>query len=145
MDATDRRLLALLQQNARRSVTALGKELNLSRTAVHARLARLERDGVVLGYAAVLREPSVGGLSAIVSLRFGLRPCNLVLDRINSWPEILQGYSTAGSTDAVLVVRVASAGALSDLADRLRAVPGIDNVETTLVLSSFGKKEASLA
>jgi DNA-binding Lrp family transcriptional regulator len=103
LDVADRKLLLLLQENARRSVAALGRELNLSRTAVQARLARLERDGVVAGYTAVLRTPAVDGVSALISLRFGVRPCSLVLDRIRSWPEILHGYSIAGPVDAVLV------------------------------------------
>lgn len=142
IDATDRKLLVLLQQDARRTVTALGKELHLSRTAVHARLARLEREGVVVSYSAILREPPDAGLSAIVSLRFGLRPCSLVLDQIKSWPEILHGYSTTGPIDAVLIVRVASSGGLSELADRLKTVVGIDTVETTLVLSNFVRGRA---
>lgn len=137
LDPTDRKLLGLLRQNARRSVTALGKELNLSRTAVHARLARLERDGVIAGYVAVLHQPPVNGVSAVVSLRFAVRPCSLVFDRISAWPEIRHGYSTAGPIDAVLVVQLASTAALSDFADRLRAVPGVDAVETTVVLGEF--------
>lgn len=137
LDATDRKLLLLLQENARRSVATLGREVNLSRTAVQARLARLERDGVVAGYTAIIRAPPVHGVSALVSLRFGIRPCNLVLDRIRSWPEILDGYSTAGPIDAVLVVRVLSASALSSLTDRLSAVYGVEAVETTLIMDRF--------
>jgi DNA-binding Lrp family transcriptional regulator len=142
LDATDRKLLFSLQENARRSVTELGRVLNLSRTAVQARLARLERDGVIVGYTAILRTPAVNGLSALLSLRFDVRPCSLVLDRIRSWPEILHGYSTAGPTDAVLVVRVSSTSALSSLTDKLAAVPGVKVVETTLIIDSFAERAA---
>lgn len=140
LDSTDRRLLILLQENARRSVATLGRELNLSRTAVHARLARLERDGVVTGYTAILRPAAVNGVSAIVSIKLSTRPCSLVLERIKSWPEILHGYSTAGPIDAILVVRAPSTSGLSSLADRLGAVPGIEAVETTLILGSFADR-----
>jgi DNA-binding Lrp family transcriptional regulator len=140
LDATDRRLISLLQENARRSVAELGRMLNLSRTAVQARLARLERDGVVVGYTAILRKPAADGVSALLSLRFDVRPCSLVLDQIKSWPEILTGYSTAGPIDAVLVVRVSSTSALSSLTDKLATVPGIEGVETTVIVDSFADR-----
>lgn len=140
IDATDRRLIALLQENARRSVADLGRAINLSRTAVHARLARLERDGPIVGYTAVLRQPATDGVAALVSLRLGVRPCSLVLDRIRSWPEITTGYSTAGPVDAVLVVEAPSLTALSDLTDRLGAVPGVDAVEATVIMDVFTGK-----
>ena len=53
-DATDRNLIALLQANARESTAHLARQLGIARTTVVARLARLERDGVVVGYTARL-------------------------------------------------------------------------------------------
>lgn len=137
LDSIDEQLVGLLRENARRTTTALSKELNLSRTAVQARLARLERARVILGYTAVLGARTSTEISAIVSLRLGERPCRQVLDRIAKWPEIVHGYSVAGPLDAVLVVKASSSAALSALADRLGSVPGIVAVETTLVLETF--------
>ena len=63
LDATDRELLALLQANARESVTTLGKKLGVARTTVIARMDRLQTSGVVTGYSvrwlmrALLRLP----------------------------------------------------------------------------------------
>ena len=51
-DSVDERLISLLRRNARMTLTALARELSLSRTAVQARMARLERDRVILGYQA---------------------------------------------------------------------------------------------
>ncbi|QNA86361.1 Lrp/AsnC family transcriptional regulator [Sphingomonas sp. So64.6b] len=137
LDPTDRRLLGLLQNNARSSMTALGKALNLSRTAVQARIGRLERDGVITSYTTVLRPSGQTSLCALISLRIGIRPCASVLKPLLSWPEIVHGYSTAGSTDAVLVVRVDAAQTLSALTDRLAVIPGVEGVETTVVLDTF--------
>lgn len=140
VDATDRRLLLLLQQDARRSVTELGRELNLSRTAVHARMSRLEKDGVIARYAAILREPALDGISAIVALHLSVKPCRPVLEEIKDWPEIVDGYSVAGPVDAMLIVRAGSTKALSKLTDRLRAVTDISDVEVTVILDHFASR-----
>src|SRR6185437_7362502 len=54
LDALDERLLALLRDDARRPVTALARELRLSRAAVYARLGRLEKHGPIAGYTVKL-------------------------------------------------------------------------------------------
>ncbi|WP_029554368.1 Lrp/AsnC family transcriptional regulator, partial [Verminephrobacter aporrectodeae] len=54
LDATDRRLLSLLQANARAGTATLARQLGLARTTVVARMARLERSGVVAGYGVRL-------------------------------------------------------------------------------------------
>ena len=56
MDAKDRLLLAYLQRNARMTAVELGERLNLSRSSVQARIARLEKSGVISGYTVVLRQ-----------------------------------------------------------------------------------------
>ena len=146
LDEIDQRLIALLRRDARRTTAALARDLNLSRTAVQARIARLERDGIILGYATTVAPDAVAGVLALVTLSITVRPCGLVIDRLSSWPEIERIYSIAGDRDAVLIVSVASPQALSALADRLEAVEGIGAVETTVVLSEHaGSTHASAA
>lgn len=68
-DDLDRRLLALLQANARLPTAGLAKKLNVARTTVHERIARLERDGVIRGYTVVLdRDPGEEHTQALVLL-----------------------------------------------------------------------------
>ncbi|WP_294236116.1 Lrp/AsnC family transcriptional regulator [uncultured Sphingomonas sp.] len=135
LDEIDQRLVALLRRDARKPVASLGRDLNLSRTAVQARIARLERDGIILGYTTTLASDVVAGVMALVSLSISVRPCALVTDRLAEWPEVERIYSIAGDRDAVLVVSAASPQALSQLADRLQTIEGIRNVETTVILS----------
>jgi len=65
-DSIDERLIALLSTNARMTLTALAQAVSLSRTAVQARIARLEREKVILGYRAVIGEGQDEGLGAIL-------------------------------------------------------------------------------
>ncbi|WP_294236582.1 Lrp/AsnC family transcriptional regulator [uncultured Sphingomonas sp.] len=135
LEDIDQKLVALLQQNARKATASLARDLNLSRTAVQARIARLERDGIILGYTAMIAPDAVQRLSALVTLSLTVRPCALVIDPLASWPEINRIYSIAGERDAVLVVSVESPHALSELADRLQSIEGVGSVETTVILS----------
>jgi len=117
------------------SLTALARSVSLSRTAVQARIARLERDQVILGYHAVVREAeSQEGFGAILSLVFSQRPCKPVVAKFRHWPEIAQYYSVTGPVDAYLLVRVRDAQALANLVDRLSAVQGVASVSSAVML-----------
>jgi Lrp/AsnC family leucine-responsive transcriptional regulator len=137
-DATDEKLVALLGRNARMTLTALAQALGLSRTAVQARMARLERDRVIVGYRAVLGERAGddAGLSAVLSVTFSQRPCAPVVETFRHWPEITSYYSVTGPLDAYMVVRVGNAQELSRLVDRLSAIVGVGSVRSAVVLKA---------
>jgi DNA-binding Lrp family transcriptional regulator len=134
-DPIDERLIALLRRDARMTLTALAQSVSLSRTAVQARIARLERDRVILGYRAVIREGgSDEGVGAVISLVFSQRPCRPVVARFRHWPEIEHHYSVTGPVDAYLTVRVKDAEALADLVDRFSALPGVASASSAVML-----------
>lgn len=139
-DAVDEALLGLLSENARMTLTGLAQRLNLSRTAVQARMTRLERDGVILGYHAAIAPPKSAAegevLEAILSLTFSRRPCAPVVATFRHWPEIERYYSVTGPLDGYVIVRVAGPQALSALVDRFSAVEGVDAVRCAVVLKS---------
>lgn len=139
-DALDEKLIGLLRQDARMTLTALARELGLSRTAVQARMARLERDKVIVGYRAVIGERrdggQSGGLGAVLSVTFTQRPCAPVVATFRHWPEITHYYSVTGPLDAYMVVKVGDTQDLSALVDRLSAVPGVGQVRSAVVLKA---------
>jgi Lrp/AsnC family transcriptional regulator, leucine-responsive regulatory protein len=138
-DEIDEKLLSLLRHNARLSLTALARGVALSRTAVQARISRLERDKVIVGYRAVLGErdrEEVEGLAAVLSVTFSQRPCAPVVEMFRDWSEITNYYSVTGPVDAYVVVRVKDAQELSRFVDRLSALPGVGSVRSALVLRS---------
>jgi len=139
-DALDEQLIALLLQNARMTLTALSQKLSLSRTAVQARMARLERDKVIIGYRAVIGERRDGredeGLSAVLSVTFGQKPFLPVVDKFRLWPEVTNCYFVTGPVDAYVMVKVDTAQDLSRLLDRLTAIPGVASVQSAVVLKA---------
>src|SRR5690349_14199644 len=142
-DEIDEKLVALLRGNARLSLTALARGVALSRTAVQARITRLERDKIIVGYRAVLGERNDlddDSLSAVLSITFSQRPCAPVVAKFRDWPEITNYYSVTGPLDAYVVVRVKNAQELSRFVDRLSGLAGVGSVRSAVVLrSDFGE------
>jgi DNA-binding Lrp family transcriptional regulator len=134
-DAIDERLVALLRNDARMTLTALAQSVSLSRTAVQARIARLQRDKVILGYRAIIREGhNEDQLGAILSIVFNQRPCYPVVAKFRHWPEIVHYYSVTGPVDAFVLVRVRDAEALAELVDRFSGLPGIATASSAVML-----------
>ena len=133
-DSIDEKLVELLCRDARMTLTALAQAVSLSRTAVQARIARLERDKVIVGYRAVLGPRTDDVLRAVLSITFSQRPCAPVVDKFRHWPEITHYYSVTGPIDAFMVVEVGNALELSKLVDRLSAIPGVGPVRSALML-----------
>jgi DNA-binding Lrp family transcriptional regulator len=134
-DAIDERLIALLSTNARMTLTALARAVSLSRTAVQARIARLERDKVILGYRAVIGQGDEDeGLGAMLSIVFSQRPCHPIVAKFRQWPEIVHHYSVTGPVDAYVQVRVKDAQALAELVDRFSALPGVASASSAVML-----------
>lgn len=134
-DAIDDKLVALLCRNARMTLTALSKAVSLSRTAVQARIARLERDGVIAGYHATLGAThGKGAVGAVLSITFSQRPCAPVVAKFRDWPEIAAYYSVTGPIDAYMVVQVDTTQALSGLVHKLSATPGVALVNSAVII-----------
>jgi len=108
-DQTDRDLIALLQANARDSTANLARKLGIARTTVVARLARLERDAVLVGYTAKL---AVADERAQVMAHVGItlepKRGRSVLARLQKMPELRQLFSVSGSVDYIAVLRADS-------------------------------------
>ena len=115
-----------------------GFRSRLSRRFVeNRRMARLERDKVIVGYRAVMGERTDDeSLSAVLSVTFSQRPCFPVVEKFRDWPEIAHYYSVTGPLDAYVVVKVKNAQDLSRFVDRLSAVPGVGAVRSAVVLKA---------
>lgn len=139
LDATDRRILQLLQDEGRLSNARLAERLHLSETPVWRRLRRLEEDGYIDAYQAVLNKKKLGlGLTAFVLIDFanhsGEQP-GLFEAAIRDIPEILSCHNVSGSSDYLLQVVTTDLEAYGLFADRvLRQLPGVTSIQSSLVL-----------
>ncbi|MEU6717243.1 winged helix-turn-helix transcriptional regulator [Nonomuraea sp. NPDC046802] len=137
MEEIDRRIVTLLAQDGRMSFTDLARETGLSVSAVHQRVRRLEKRGVVRGYAAIIDHDAVGlPLTAFVSIK-PIDPAapDDAPDRLSHLRAIEACHSVAGDESYILKVRVASPVALEDLLQQIRASANV-STRTTVVLST---------
>ena len=134
LDAIDRQLIALLQDNARLSTVALAKAVGLGRTTVQERLQRLECAGVIAQYT--VRLGSRGDpLQAWLMLRYADGfSCDDVMPQLTAMPQVRLCHSVAGELDLLVLVQAESPGELADLRERVAAIKGVDDVTTVPVL-----------
>jgi Lrp/AsnC family transcriptional regulator, leucine-responsive regulatory protein len=134
-DAIDRRMIALLQDNARLPLVALAKAVGLSRSAVQERLQRLERSGAIAGYTLRLGPPPLQQVQAWLLLRFADGfSCDDVVPALAARDDVRLCHSVAGDIDLMLLVAVAHLEALASLREVVAAMKGVDDVRTVPVL-----------
>jgi Lrp/AsnC family leucine-responsive transcriptional regulator len=140
MDAIDLRAIAVLQKKGRASWATLGAALDMTGPAAAERVHKLEADGVIRGYAALVDPYAVGAtLTAYIAVTLD-RPASRVrfLRRVGRLREIQECHHVTGGDDYLLKVRCADTDALDRvLTDELKAVPGVVRTHTTIVLRTL--------
>ena len=137
-DPIDRLIAAALVADGRTTLKALAGATGLSVSAVQARVRRLETDGVIRGYAALVEPEAIGlPLAAFVAVT-PLDPDHEydIPERLATLSEIEDCHSVAGEDSFVLYVRVASPSALEALIREIRRRANV-STRTTVVLQTF--------
>jgi len=144
IDETDRQIIALLRENARRSFHDIGNRVSLTAPAVKRRVDRLERSGIVRGYTASVDPGSLGwGAHAFVALFCeGRMSATEVRDAVLGHPEVEGAYTIAGEASAVLHVRALDMKHLEEALERIRDTPGVLRTQTQVVLSTLFERPA---
>ena len=136
LDALDRQLIALLQANARQSTADLARKLNVARTTVLARVVRLERQGVIVGYTVRMgQEEGDRGVEAYVGISTEPKLAREVTQRLAALPELRQLCSVSGEFDYLALLRTESTTRLDALLDEIGAINGVRKTTTAVVLA----------
>ena len=137
MEEIDRKIVSLLARNGRMSFTDLAKQAGLSVSAVHQRVRKLEQDGVIMGYAAVLDPEAIGlPMTAFVSIKpFDPAAPDDAPQRLAHLTAIEACHSVAGEENYILKVRVATPADLENLLQEIRTAASV-STRTTVVLST---------
>jgi DNA-binding Lrp family transcriptional regulator len=137
MDNTDRQLLSLLRDDARMSVAAMAKALKVARGTVQNRLARLENDGVIVGYTVRLKlDAEDQRVRALMTVAVEGNRTDEVLKALRGDPAVSALHTTNGRWDIVAELRTDSLEAVDRVLSRIRQIDGISNTETSLLLST---------
>ena len=139
MDDSDEAILGALKRNARATLAEIGSDVGLSPPAVKRRIDRLERDGVILGYTAILDESRLGPrLEAFAELTFaGDTKVGDIGSVAVGMPEVAAVFTIAGDPDAIVHLRVDDVAHLSRAIDRLRRSGRVIGTKTLMVLDTW--------
>jgi Lrp/AsnC family leucine-responsive transcriptional regulator len=119
LDATNLRLVAELQRDARQSLAALGRAVGLSAPAVAERLARLEETGAIRGYHAAIDPAALGlTLSVVLRIRPAPREIHKVAELAQRTPEVTECVRVTGEDCFVMRAHVRDVTHLEELIDR---------------------------
>ncbi len=135
-DDLDRKLIAILQSNAREPTSSIARKLGVARSTVHERIARLEKNGVITGYAALLANPEDGEhVQALVMLAVEQKQSRAMIQKLETFPEIRACLAVSGEFDLYLVVEAPRLDDLDEVLDDIAAIPGIQRSRSSIVLA----------
>ena len=137
IDAQDRRLIALLREDARQPITSLAQALGLSRASVYARMDRLERDGVIAGYTVRLgADYDERLIRAQIMLKVAPRLTQALERKLMQMPELIVLHAISGEYDMIIVVEAEGVSALTDVVDRIGVLDGVEKTTTSILMAT---------
>jgi DNA-binding Lrp family transcriptional regulator len=137
MDDLDRQLISLLRSDGRATVAALAKKLKVARGTVQNRMARLEADGVIVGYTVRLRpETDEQHIRGLMTVAVEGNRADPLLRTLRGDPSVTALHTTNGRWDIVAEIRAASLQEFDQVLSRIRKLDGIASTETSLLLST---------
>jgi Lrp/AsnC family transcriptional regulator len=146
VDAVDREILQLLQEDASLSARELGETVGLSATPCWRRVQRLERDGVITRRVALVDPAAVNlGVTALVQIRTANHSAawlHQFAAGIADLPEVVEAYRTSGEIDYVLRVLVPDIAAYDDFYKRLIEKVDLYDVRTVFVMEEMKRTTA---
>ena len=135
MDSLDLEILSLIQNDARVAHASVGERLGLTAPAVHARIKRLEKDGVIRGYLTSI-DPLAVNQSLLAFVRVmnnsGGKNEQAFEGFIRQQPNILECHDISGEDSYMLKVRTDSPDSLRRLLSRIREFPGVERTVTSI-------------
>ena len=139
IDAIDAKILEVLQENARVSLSELSKRINLSLSAASERLKKLESSGIIKQYTAIL-DPSAVNRELRALMMISVDNSGNISDLtklISQSGEILEAFFVAGDCDYVLKIATKNTSTLADLVNKVKSVKSVKRTETMIILSEF--------
>ena len=139
LDSADRAILEELQKDGRLSNVELARRIHLSPPAAHVRRKRLEDEGYLEQYSAVLNRKKMGyDMLCFIHLHLQmhqLENVEIILEEVHKFPEILECHHVTGEYDYLLKVVIRDREDLEDfIVNRLMPIPGIARIQTSIVL-----------
>ncbi|WP_270087738.1 Lrp/AsnC family transcriptional regulator [Sphingobacterium sp. SYP-B4668] len=142
LDAKDYEILALLQRNAKMTVREVAQGISLSTTPTHERIKRLEREGVIKEYTAIIDRKQVNrGIMVLCMIALSVhnkKAAAQFIDQVKRFDEVLEFYNISGDFDFMLKIVASSMDEFHDFfVNQLSEVDGIGQTKSIFVMNSI--------
>jgi Lrp/AsnC family transcriptional regulator len=141
IDAIDRKILCVLQEDATLSVADIGERVGLSATPCWKRIQRMEGEGIIIGKVALVDQNKIGlGLSVFVSIESNDHSgawLKKFTEAVSAMPEVIEFYSMAGDVDYLLRVVVADMQSYDIFYKKLIGVVALKNVTSRFAMEKI--------
>lgn len=140
IDEIDRKIAAIVQENARTSNTEIARQVGMAPSATLERLRKLEAQGIIRGYKAQIDPRAAGlGLLAYAFIRANERVASCDVGKeLAAIPEVLEAHHIAGEDCYLVKIRAATTEDLGRLLrERIGAIESVTSTRTTIVLSTI--------
>jgi Lrp/AsnC family transcriptional regulator for asnA, asnC and gidA len=137
VDGTDRKILLLLSENARTSYQEIARQCGMSGAAIHQRVARLEKAGIISGSGIKLSPRNMGYTTCAFIGVFleKARMYNSAINELKNIPEVVECHYTTGNYAIFLKIYCKNNQHLMEvLSDSIQKIPGISSTETFISL-----------
>ena len=138
MDTTDRKILAILQDDASLPVAEIAARVNLSQTPCWRRIQKMEEAGIIRRRVALLDPEKIGlGLSVFVEVETGDHSADWLArfgETVSSMPEVMEVYRMAGDVDYLLRIAVGSMAEFDAFYQRLTREVPLKNVTSRFAM-----------
>lgn len=137
LNKEDEKLLALLQRDARASISDLARALQLSRTTIQNRLQKLQDNGIIKGFTVELGESYLSNLvSAHVSIKVKQKLTARTNVELRQMPQIAALYAISGEYDLIAIVQAQTTEQLSHLLDDIGNLEGVERTTSSVILET---------
>ena len=138
LDSLDRHILSLLQENCKLPLNKIGERIGLSAPSVVERIKKLEENGIIRGYTAVLDARRLGkDITAFIGVSINHPKLISTFEKeIDRFEEVQECHHVTGEYTLLLKIKTDNTSALEELIRQIRSIDGVDRTETTVVLST---------
>ena len=142
LDAIDRQILEMLQEDAKINIKEIAAKLNMTKTPIYERIKRLEKEGVIQKYVTVLNRKKLGS-SIIVFLEGSLKvekfeQADEFFEAVAATPEIIECYLLGGENDFMLKVIAPELDKYHDFyATKIASLPRVGQIKSSFVIKEI--------
>jgi DNA-binding Lrp family transcriptional regulator len=139
---SEERLISVLREDVRASVSEIARKLNVSRATVQTRIDKLEKEGVIVGYTLVLGKDYLNQyVSAHVAIAAEQKSSSIVSSGLMKIEQVSAVHAISGEYDMIAVIHARNTERLSQLIDYIGNLEGVVRTNTSVILETKQKRQ----